>query len=689
MLARIQPGAGTLGALAAVGVLALLAAAGFRRCRRRREEEVRALEVRAQALEGDLRETEARLKAVFRYAPAAMAVKDMDGRLVILNKRAEALMGVCQALTPAEAGARLFAAGQVAQGAAQDERVVRRKEVVQAEETITLPSGGTREYLIQKFPIVDGQEQCRGLGIIATNVTERKRDEQAHLQRQKLESLGLLAGGIAHDFNNLLGAMLGVVELAALERGPMDHLRTLEDLITRSSGLVAQMLAYAGKGTFRAQALDLNHHVEEVLAILRTPLQGRAILRWLPAPSLPPIQGDVGQVQQVIINLVMNAAEAMDPFGGVITLRTAHEDLGEAALDRFGLGDSLNPGPYVVLEVADTGPGMSPDLQERIFDPFFTTKFAGRGLGLSAVQGILRSHQGGIQVSSEEGSGSTFKVVFPALPGQVTQGVPASTGVEGFRGTGLVLVVDDEDAIRTVAARALQHLGFTTLEARDGLEALLLFEAEGERIRLILMDLTMPHMGGEDACRGLRRAGSIAPIILASGFGPEEARGRLADTALAGFLQKPYRLESLVGAVRDVLEGVSPRERNAYSRDLTSWAETLRTGNEVLDTQHRQLGEAFSRLVPGGAASSLEPLLELMASHFRAEEEAMAAGDYPFRRSHVAAHARIMRAFRNVEGWLKAGDASLTAARLDAMEDGVRNHLQSEDMELALFLRRV
>ncbi|NTV73532.1 MAG: response regulator [Holophaga sp.] len=684
ILARLQAGALALGTLAALGVL-VVAWILFRRRSGARERE---LEARVAALTAELRESAARLEAVFRHAPAAMAVKDAGGHMVAINKRAEALIGVCLSVTPAEAAGQLFPAGEVAQGAAQDERVLRLREVVQAEETVTLPGGQAGAFLIEKFPIVDALDQGWGLGIIATDITGRRHGDQAQFQSQKLESLGLLAGGIAHDFNNLLGAMLGIVELAAMEQGPMDHLRALEDLIARATGLVSQILAYAGKGKFHPQALDLNHRVEEVLDILRTPLQARAHLRWIPQPGLPPMHGDVGQVQQVIINLVMNAAEAMEPHGGVITIRTAREEFTRAGLDRHFPGEALDPGPYVVLEVADNGQGMAPELKERIFEPFFTTKFAGRGLGLSAVQGILRSHQGGIQVVTEAGSGSTFRLVFPALPGRAPEASPPIARPDAYRGCGLILVVDDEDAIRTVAARALQRLGFATLEARDGLEALLLAEADGPRIRLVLMDLTMPHLGGEDACRGLRRAGSIAPILLTSGYSPEEARHRLTGTALAGFLQKPYRLEALVASVRNALEGDPCQARRPSSRELASWAGTLQTGLDPLDTQHRDLAQAFDHLSPGLGGQGLARFVEALERHYLCEEEIMTASDFPFRRPHAAAHARLLKAFRALEVRLHAGEAALTPALLDAMEDAILNHLQAEDMELAMFLRR-
>ena len=388
----------------------------------------RDLEAQVTSRTAELRESEARLQGFIRHASAAIAFKGLDGRLLLVNQRAEALMGACQAATPSENLPGAFPPDIAAKAREHDERVITSRKDTLTEEVIPFPDGTLRNLLVQKFPLLDAIGHCWGIGVIATDITERKEAEQAHLQHQKLESVGLLAGGIAHDFNNLLGAMSGNLELAGLELSPkapaLPFLRTTEALISRASNLVAQILAFAGKSSVQMQTLDLNQQVEEMIRLLRAALSRNATLHWEPAPNLPSLEGDPAQLQQVIMNLVVNASDAVAPRGGIITLRTGLETLDREGIDRHFPDQALRPGPHVILEVEDNGSGMAPQVKERIFDPFFTTKFTGRGLGLSAVQGILRSHLGGIRVASKEGEGTTFKLFFPAGPGAKEVGTP-------------------------------------------------------------------------------------------------------------------------------------------------------------------------------------------------------------------------------------------------------------------------
>lgn len=412
--------------------------------------------------------------------------------------------------------------------------------------------------------------------LVLTDITESKRvqaekvDLEIRLQKaQKAESLGLLAGGIAHDFNNLLGAMLGNLELFRLGQDPegpgMARLCAVEELISRASLLVAQILAYAGKRTWKPRTLDLNQQTQEVVRLLRATLLRRATLVWRPAAEPLLMAGDPAQIQQVIVNLVLNATEALGPRDGTITVRTGTQDLRAGDLASLPGGQKLRPGPHLWLEVADNGPGIPAAIQERIFDPFFTTRFTGRGLGLSAVRGIVQAHQGAVLLTSQETVGTTFRLLFPAVAemaqadpagtpmGEIGAGPDAGGQAEAFCGAGTVLVVDDEDALRAVAVGALRRMGFDTLEARDGLEALGVYEANRARIRLILMDLTMPGMDGVEACRQLRLTGAEAPIILSSGFDPESLASALKAEGFCRFLPKPYRYQALLSTVRAAL----------------------------------------------------------------------------------------------------------------------------------------
>jgi CheY-like chemotaxis protein len=269
------------------------------------------------------------------------------------------------------------------------------------------------------------------------------------------------------------------------------------------------------------------------------------------------MEGDPAQIQQLVMNLVINAWEAMGGQTGAIALTTRPEQLDQGTIDTLLGGQSIHAGLHVGLQVSDNGCGMTPEVLKQIFDPFFTTKFTGRGLGLAAIHGIVQGHQGCIQVSSEPGRGSTFKLLFPAVRGHAAPAAPepplprAPTGRDS--GAGTVLVVDDEDEMRSVAAVALERAGFHILQARDGREALGLFQEHQDRIRLILMDLTMPNLDGEETCRELQRRGAVMPIVLCSGFHETEALRRFNGLGLAGFLHKPFGLGAMVELVRKLL----------------------------------------------------------------------------------------------------------------------------------------
>jgi PAS domain S-box-containing protein len=510
----------------------------------------------------ELRESEARLQGFIRHSIAAIAFKGLDGRYLLINPRMEAALGRPSREILGRTNEDLFTLEVCARARERDQRVLGLRQDVQEEEQWIHGDGSTRHYLVTEFLLEDALGQAWGLGVLAHDITECKRADQAMLQSQKLESLGVLAGGIAHDFNNLLGAMQGNVDLAMTESSldqALPYLETLRGLMAKGSGLLRQLLAYSGRGKSSVRPLDLNQLVEEMTHLLGTSISKKATMRLNLHPHLPLMEADPAQIQQVVMNLVINASEAMGEQNGVITLSTRLEEVGPTAPDSIQEDQPIRPGPHVALEVSDNGCGMAPEVLKQIFDPFFTTKFTGRGLGLSAIHGIVRGYRGSIQVSSEPGRGSTFKLLFPAAQGQA---VPEptdpplprhATGKEG--GGGTVLVVDDEAEMRSVLAAALGRVGIGVLQARDGMEALSLFREHRERIRLILMDLTMPNMDGEEACRELRRMGASVPIILSSGFSETEAQHRFDDLGLAGFLQKPFALGTLIEMSRKLLAG--------------------------------------------------------------------------------------------------------------------------------------
>ncbi|MBI5832757.1 MAG: PAS domain S-box protein [Armatimonadetes bacterium] len=411
--------------------------------------------------------------------------------------------------------------------------------------------------------------------VLATDVTERLRaeEERRALERQlqhsqKLESLGVLAGGIAHDFNNLLMAILGNADLALDELSPMsparDNIMEIERASRRAADLAKQMLAYSGKGRFVVEPIRLGELVEEMAHLLEVSISKKAVLKFNFAANVPTFDGDATQVRQIIMNLITNASEAIGDASGVIALSTGAMECDRAYLDAVNdtvlasLTDPLPEGIYAYVEVADTGCGMAPDVVERIFDPFFTTKFTGRGLGMSAVLGIVRGHKGAIKVYSEPGRGTTFKVLFPAneLP-EGAVGLRRGAAGEGraWRGSGTVLIVDDEETVRAVGRRMLERMGFAVLTAAHGREALELFAEAGDDVSCVLLDLTMPHMDGEETFRELRRLRPDVRVMLCSGYNEQDATQRFAGKGLAGFLQKPYSLAALREKMAEMLGG--------------------------------------------------------------------------------------------------------------------------------------
>jgi len=409
--------------------------------------------------------------------------------------------------------------------------------------------------------LADGSVLWHGWIIDVTDTkeaeTERRALEVKLQHAQKLESLGVLAGGIAHDFNNLLTGILGHADLAleALPAGS-DVRENVLQMVTaarRAAELSKQMLAYSGKGRFTLKRLHLPELVTEMAHLLEVSIsKGSALRRELAAT--PAIEADPTQLRQVVMNLILNASDAIGDESGLIIVRTGAKQCDRAYLASCYLDDALAPGPYAFLEVEDTGPGMDADTVARIFEPFFTTKFAGRGLGLAAVLGIVRGHRGAIRIQSELGRGTVFRVLFPvcAEPAEPLDAPPAMA--PAFRGRGVALVVDDEATVRRLAKTMLERLGFEVLLAADGQQAIDLYREHAERVRIVVLDMTMHPLDGAATFRELQRVRGDVKVVLSSGYSEQDATRTFRGTGLAGFLQKPYRLDDLAGVLRAVLD---------------------------------------------------------------------------------------------------------------------------------------
>ena len=402
---------------------------------------------------------------------------------------------------------------------------------------------------------------------VARRAAEASEAQSRHVQ--KLESIGVLAGGIAHDFNNLLHVVLGNADIALSNLGTGSSAREpLEEVVRatlRAADLTRQLLAYSGKGAFVVRHLDLSTEVREMATLLRTSISKQATLASELASDLPAISADPTQVRQVVMNLITNASDALGEGGGTITLRTGVAHLEEVEEQYFGRpphGEDPAErahGPLVFLEIADTGQGMSSDTLSRIFDPFFSTKFSGRGLGLAAVMGIVRSHRGFIRIRTELGKGTAFRVLFPAVAGTVPKVQKPSAERSEWRGSGTILVVEDEEGVREVVERMLQDIGFETIGAEDGRHALDLMQELGERVTAVLLDLSMPRMGGAETFRRLREMKPDLPILMMSGYTEQVVAPQFSNSGpgTTGFLQKPFLAEDLIAVLRRFAESAT------------------------------------------------------------------------------------------------------------------------------------
>ncbi len=489
---------------------------------------------------------------------------DAEGRWTFINTAAKRIYGY----EPAELLGHYFTELETPEQAQKDLAVfarIKSGENFFHYETEHRHQDGTAVFLsFNAMVIRDEHGGVRGTTGTATDITQRKHLEAERrnmdrklLETQKLESLGVLAGGIAHDFNNLLTGILGNAGLARMDLPEQSSvhpfLEQIETASLRAADLCKQMLAYSGKGRFQVRRLNLNALVEETTELLKISINKKAALHLQLSPDLPAVTADSAQMHQVIMNLVINASEAIGEQPGVITLRTECQRVDPDFLRDAYMAPDLPPGEYVCLEVTDNGCGMSGEIQARIFDPFFTTKFTGRGLGLAAVLGIVHSHGGALKVSSEPGRGTTFKMLLLRVAGLAEAAGTVAGAAPVWQGTGTVLVVDDEPAVRAVVELVLKAAGFEVVFTADGAEGVARFREQPGEFVVVLMDLTMPRLDGAEAFREIRKIRADARVLLMSGFSEQDALNRFTGQGLAGFIQKPFKIATLLEKLREVL----------------------------------------------------------------------------------------------------------------------------------------
>jgi two-component system cell cycle sensor histidine kinase/response regulator CckA len=399
------------------------------------------------------------------------------------------------------------------------------------------------------------------VGAVVVNlrdITEQVALEENLRESQKLESLGVLAGGIAHDFNNLLSTILGNTSLMAdeFEGRPraIASVAQVETAARRAADLCKQMLAYAGRTTLSRSHTNLDVLIEETTQLLRVSISKKVDLKFSVQPELPRISADPTQVQQVLVNLILNASEAVGQGPGLVEVRANVKHVDHAFLRQTMHAADVAEGRYVSLEVRDSGPGIAAGARARIFEPFFSTKGAGRGLGLAAVLGIVRAHGGALRLSSEPGNGSSFEILFPAAAPEVEHAAAPESTRTPLGPQGSILLVEDEPALRAVQVRMLARFGMRVIEASNGRDAVEIYRQRGSEIAGVLMDLTMPHMNGEEAFRELVDMDPAVRVILMSGYTKSDDVARLVAEGRVGFMAKPFALRELERQLGELLQ---------------------------------------------------------------------------------------------------------------------------------------
>ena len=510
-----------------------------------------------------LERSEALYRATFERAQVGIAHVDLDGTWMRVNRRLCEILGypeeellqlTFQDIThPDDLGSNLSLLERSLKHEI-DHYTMRKRylrkdgEVVWADLTASLlrNADGEPEHFISVIQDVTQQVHAE---------ESRRRFEQQMQESQRLESLGVLAGGIAHDFNNILAAILGNASLLeeALPSGSrlLEPVRAIESASQNAAELTDQMLAYAGKGAISVGEIDVPELIDEMQSLLRTVVQKNARIVWERPSERLHVRADPSQLKQVVMNLVLNASEAIEG-GGTIQIRVEHSEIDPAA--RFHDGWHLEPaeGPHVRIAVEDSGGGMDAETKLRLFEPFYTSKFTGRGLGLSAVLGIVASHSGGIVVESEAGEGSVVGVLLPAAR--------RDEAASGARRTP-VLVVDDEATVRSVTARMLERIGLQVVAASSGENALRLLEKTGGLAGVVL-DVSMPGLSMLDTIFGIRALQPEVPVVLMSGYSEQHVSQALETGAANGFLKKPFTLQQLEEQLRSsgILAEASPGE---------------------------------------------------------------------------------------------------------------------------------
>jgi len=508
-----------------------------------------------------LEESEERFKAFMEENPAVAWMKDQEGRYAYVNKTAQQTYSISEEEAIGRTDYQIFPREVADALRANDLKVLESNSSLETVEHLPGPDGKVRSWMIWKFPFKNRQGMSF-VGGIAFNITERLEAEQTLRQMQKLDSIGRLAAGVAHDFNNIITVQQGYLakllsdpEMSPKSKEFLKHIATCGE---RASALTTQLLTFSRKQVMQTHRLNLNDIVEKMAAMLRRVLGEQVLLGVECEPDLPPIEADTAMMEQILLNLAINARDAM-PAGGTLTVSTKVVQIGESEQRRK---PESREGSFVCLAVQDTGCGIKSEDLERLYEPFFTTKEIGKGtgLGLPTVLGIIKQHGGWIEVESQVNHGTTFRVFLPIFEGSTVQSEELKSeaieaGGATFQSKGeVILLVEDEPLLLGVIKGVLLDLGYEVLSASSGQQAVEIWESQRDRIQVLLTDMAMPGMTGRELAEKLRQDNPGLKVILSSGYSEEIAGKDVEFGRSVSFLAKPYKPEMLARVLRECLD---------------------------------------------------------------------------------------------------------------------------------------
>jgi two-component system cell cycle sensor histidine kinase/response regulator CckA len=513
--------------------------------------------------EKELKETRKFLESVIEYSMDGIIVCDPTGSILSVNSAVENMSGYSR---------KELTNQHISLLAPEDKRI--RREILERQsrlftngvanfEATWEKKDGSRIDIEQSVSFIKNDKGDNVAGVsIARDITEKKSLERQLLQSQKMETIGTLAGGIAHDFNNILGGILGyssfIKTLIKEENQVYKYIDTIEASAIRAADLTSQLLSFSRGGKYESKALDINKTIEETLRILYSSIDKSISIKTMLNPQLLNVEGDANQIQQVFLNLFVNARDAM-PGGGTLQIETKNVYLDEAFC-KTHLG--AKPDQYVYIAISDTGIGINQETLDRIFEPFFSTKGQGKGtgLGLSVVYGIIKNHSGYINVYSELGKGSVFKVYLPASSKPILEEEEAE--ISNVKGEESILVIDDEEVIRDLVEEGLEDFGYTVLTAENGEIGINMYKDKDREIDLVILDLILPRMSGMITYEKLKEIDPEITVLLSSGYSQRGQAQELLDRGVQGFIQKPFRLKELAREIRVLLDRRNKNKNN-------------------------------------------------------------------------------------------------------------------------------